>query len=80
MTTEEGFERLEHVVAGLAEERRRDREESRQLWRETQKQLNEVTVRVNDLTLKIADTNDSIARLADEREPRTASSASKSMR
>jgi hypothetical protein len=59
MTTEERFERIEHVTAGLAEERRKDREENRQLWRETQRQLNE-------LTIKVADTNDAIARLADE--------------
>ena len=59
MTTEERFERIEHLTAGLAEERRKDREEYRQLWRDTQRQI-------NDLTLKIADTNDAVARLADE--------------
>lgn len=35
MTVEERFERIEHVTAALAEERRKDREEYRQLWRET---------------------------------------------
>jgi hypothetical protein len=35
MTAEERFERIEHVTAGLVEERRKDREEYRQLWRET---------------------------------------------
>ena len=59
MTTEERFERIEHLTAGLAEERRKDREEYRQLWRDTQRQI-------NDLTLKIADTNDAVTRLADE--------------
>ncbi len=59
MTIEERFERIEHVTAGLSEERRKDREEYRQLWRETQRELHE-------LTLKIADTNDTVARLADE--------------
>src|SRR5215831_3588548 len=59
MTIEERFERIEHVTAGLAEERRKDREENRQIWRDTQRQINE-------LTLKIADTNDSIARLGEE--------------
>ena len=59
MTIEERFERIEHVTAGLVEERRKDREEYRQLWRDTQRQLNE-------LTLKIADTNDTITRLAEE--------------
>jgi hypothetical protein len=33
MTTDERFERIEHVTLGLAEERRKDREESCQLWR-----------------------------------------------
>ncbi|MBZ5726874.1 MAG: hypothetical protein LAP87_17995 [Acidobacteriia bacterium] len=59
MTIEERFERIEHLTAGMAEERRKDREEHRQLWRDTQRQL-------NDLTFKIADTNDAITRLADE--------------
>jgi septal ring factor EnvC (AmiA/AmiB activator) len=66
MTAEERFERIEHVTAGLVEERRRDREENRQIWRETQRQINELTARLNDLTLKVSDTNDAIARLADE--------------
>jgi hypothetical protein len=33
MTTEERFERIDYVTAGLAEERRKDREEFRGLWR-----------------------------------------------
>jgi hypothetical protein len=63
MTTEERFERIEHVTAGLAEERRKDREEFRALWRDTQRQL-------NDLTIRIAEVNDNlgarIAQLAEE--------------
>jgi methyl-accepting chemotaxis protein len=66
MTTEERLDRIEHITAGLAEERRKDREEYRQLWRETQKQLNELAGRVNELTVKLADTNDAITRLAEE--------------
>jgi hypothetical protein len=31
MTTEERFERIEHVTAGFAEERRKDREEARRM-------------------------------------------------
>jgi len=34
MTTEERFERIEHVTAGLAEQFQREREENRALWRE----------------------------------------------
>jgi hypothetical protein len=46
MTIEERFERMEHVTAGLAEERRKDREEFRQLWRDTQRQINELSSRL----------------------------------
>jgi hypothetical protein len=49
MTIEERLDRIEHITAGLAEERRRDREEYRQLWRETQRQINELAGRVNEL-------------------------------
>ena len=66
MTIEERFERIEHVTAGLAEERRKDREENRQIWRDTQRQIDETQRQINALTLKIADTNDTIARLAEE--------------
>ncbi len=66
MTTEERFERIEHVTAGLAEQARKDREENRQLWRDTQRQLAELAVRMNDLTVKVAETNDAITLLAEE--------------
>ena len=66
MTPEEPLNRIEHVTAGLAEERRKDREESRQLWRDTQRQISELATNLNTLTLKVADTNDTIARLAEE--------------
>jgi hypothetical protein len=73
VTVEEPLDRIVHITAGLAEERRRDREESRQLWRDTQRQIGELAVRmndlalrVNDLTIKVAETNDAITRLADE--------------
>jgi hypothetical protein len=46
MTTEERFERIEHLTVGLAEERRKDREEYKEVWRDTQRQLNELSTRV----------------------------------
>jgi ABC-type transporter Mla subunit MlaD len=64
--TIEEFGRIEHITAGLAEERRKDGEESRQLWRDTQRQTGELATHMNDLTRKVADTNDVIARLAEE--------------
>jgi hypothetical protein len=42
MTTDERFERREHYTVGLAEERRKDREEYKALWRDTQWQINDV--------------------------------------
>jgi hypothetical protein len=59
MTVEERLDRIEHITAGLAEERRKDREEYKMLWRESQRQIDE-------LTKKIADTNQAVVRLADE--------------
>ena len=46
MTTEERFDRIEHLTAGIAEERRKDRDEYKALWRDTQRQLNELGARV----------------------------------
>jgi transposase len=59
MTVEERFERMEHVTAALVEERRKDREEYRMLWRENQRQI-------NDLTIQIAELKDSIAKSSEE--------------
>jgi len=59
MTIEERFERIEHITAGLAEERIRDREENRQLWRDSQRQINELAVRMTELT-------STVTRLAEE--------------
>jgi rubrerythrin len=41
MTIDERIARLEHYTAGLDEQSRKDREENRQLWRDTQRTLNE---------------------------------------
>lgn len=49
MTTEERFPRIEHVTAGLAEERRKDREEFRELWRGTQRRLDQLAERLDGL-------------------------------
>jgi hypothetical protein len=62
MTIEERLDRIEHS-AGADEQRRKDREIDRALWRDTQRQLNE-------LTLRVAEVNDGlsarIAELAEE--------------
>jgi hypothetical protein len=46
MTTEERLDRIEHITAGIAEERRKDRDEYKGLWRDTQRQLNEMGARL----------------------------------
>jgi hypothetical protein len=46
MTTEERFDRIEHITAAIAEERHKDREEYKTLWRDTQRQLNELSTKV----------------------------------
>jgi len=43
MTAEERFARIEHVTAALVEERRKDREEYKALWRDTQKQMEKLS-------------------------------------
>jgi chromosome segregation ATPase len=48
MTIEERFERIELVTACIGEQWRREREEIRQLWRDTQRQI-ESTQRQLDL-------------------------------
>ena len=50
MTIDERLDRIEHVSAGIDEERRKDREEYKALWRDTQRQLNEVSVRLVQLS------------------------------
>ena len=62
MTIDERFERIEHYTAGLAGERRKDREEYKALWRDTQRQLNEVSARLVQLSEA-----DEEARAADRR-------------
>lgn len=47
MTAEERFERIEHFIAGEAEQRRRDREEDRALWRDTQRQIRDLSATVD---------------------------------
>jgi hypothetical protein len=49
MTIEDRVNRLEHFTAGLDDQARRDREESRQLWRETQQEILTVSRRLVEL-------------------------------
>jgi ElaB/YqjD/DUF883 family membrane-anchored ribosome-binding protein len=49
MNIEERLNRIEHFSAAADEQRRKDRETDRALWRDTQRQLNELTIKLADL-------------------------------
>lgn len=66
MTIDERFERIEHVTAGLAVQFRQEREENRQLWRETQRQIAETNASLAETNAAVARTNAAVARLAEE--------------
>jgi uncharacterized protein YlxW (UPF0749 family) len=66
MTAEERFERIEFVTAALVEERRRDREEYRQLWRDTQHKFEETAKRFEETAGQIRDLTAKMDRLAEE--------------
>jgi hypothetical protein len=51
MTTEERFERIEHVTAGIAEERRKDREEYKTLWRDLATKTESIARNVDALAI-----------------------------
>jgi hypothetical protein len=59
MTLEERFARIEHVTAGIAEQREKDREEYKVLWRDTQRHIDALATTTN----KLADT---VAQMAEE--------------
>ena len=48
-TSEERLNYIEHVLAGWAEQSRRDYEENRRLWRETRDQIAETDRRLKEL-------------------------------
>lgn len=48
MTIEERFELIERLTAGMAEERRKDREEYKELWRDTQRKLDELSTKCSN--------------------------------
>ena len=50
MTAEERLDRIEHYTAGLIEERRKDREEYKMLWRDTNAALQQTNAAVQRLS------------------------------
>ena len=53
MTIEERFERIEHITAGLAEERRQDREEYKTMWRDTERQIRELAIHIDEVDARL---------------------------
>ena len=66
MTTDERFERIEHITAGLAEERRKDREEYKTLWRDTQRQIHELALETRLRLDQVADRFDQVGNRLDQ--------------
>jgi hypothetical protein len=75
MTTEQRLDRIEHLTAGIAEERRKDREEYKTLWRDTQHQINalatETKLRFDQVAERIDEIAGHIDGLAAETRART---------
>lgn len=57
MTSEERFERTEHILAGWIEQSWRDYEENRRLWRETRDQIAETDRLVKNLGAELRQTS-----------------------
>jgi len=53
MTVEERFERIEHITAGLAEERSKDREEYKTLWRDTERQIRVLATHIDSVDARL---------------------------
>jgi len=64
MTTEERLSRIEHVTAGIDEERRKDREENRQIWRDTQRQIAETQRQIAETQRQIGETQRNLGELS----------------
>ena len=69
MTSDERFECIELVTASIAEQRRKDREEYRALWRDTERQMNEMASGMNELRRNISELAVE-SRLRNEEAPR----------
>ena len=66
MTAEERLDRIEHITAGIAEERRRDREEHKTLWRQIQDRWRQTQDQIDKLTHGLVEQGRKLAELATE--------------
>jgi hypothetical protein len=71
MTIEERLARIEHVTAGSDEQRRKDRETDRALWRDTQRQINELGTRIAAVNDNLGARISQLAEEAAERDRET---------
>ena len=66
MTTDQRLDRIEHLTAGIAEERNKDREEYKALWRDTQAQLNALATDTRLRFEQVANRFDQVANRFDQ--------------
>ncbi|HXP63354.1 MAG TPA: hypothetical protein VN829_22825 [Dongiaceae bacterium] len=66
MTTEERLSRIEHVTAGIDEERRKDREENRQIWRDTQRQIAETQRQIGETQRNLGELSIRVMQMGEE--------------
>jgi uncharacterized coiled-coil DUF342 family protein len=66
VTTEERLDRIEHITATLSEERRKDREEYKMLWRGTQRQIDDLAVETRRLGDRIDQLGDRLGERIDQ--------------
>ena len=66
MTIDERFERIEHVTAGLVEQWRKEREENRQLWRDTQRQIENTQRQIDQFAAESRASDERLKRRIEE--------------
>ena len=66
MTADQRLDRIEHITAGIAEERRKDRDEYKAIWRDTQERINRADERMNHMADAVAKVALDVDRLAIE--------------
>ena len=78
MTSDQRLDRIEHLTAGIAEERRKDRDEYKALWRDTQERMNRADERIARLADAAGNAAHQVDRLAIETRLRIAELAAES--
>jgi hypothetical protein len=66
MTVEERFERIEQITAGLAEERSKDREEYKTLWRDTERQIRELAIHIDEVDARLGNRIEQLGGIVDQ--------------